>query len=153
MQRALITGAAGFIGCHLVEALHHAGVEVIGIDNERSGDWKRVQVPCTRVDADLAECSTADLEQLCANVDVVFHLAAEKYNSSKVSPQQIIDVNISATRRLFDAAGRTGRAKVVFTSSLYAYGSLGPETMQEADVPAPTTTYGMSKVAGERGHP
>ena len=39
--------------------------------------------------------------------------------------------------------------KVVFTSSLYAYGSLGPEPMKETDVPAPTTMYGLSKVAGE----
>ncbi len=149
MQRALVTGAAGFIGCHLVEALHRAGVDVVGIDNERSGDWQRLQAPCEQVRRDLAEISPAELTELCAGVDVVFHLAAEKYNSSKVSPQKIIDVNISATNRLFDAAGRGGRAKVVFTSSLYAYGSLGPEWMRETDVPTPTTTYGVSKLAGE----
>ena len=41
-------------------------------------------------------------------------------------PQKIVDVNIAATQRLFDAAGRSGAGKVLFTSSLYAYGSLGP---------------------------
>jgi UDP-glucose 4-epimerase len=146
---ALVTGAAGFIGCHLVEALHVAGIDVVGIDNERSGDWKRVHAPCSQVHRDLADLSEFELADLCRDVDVVFHLAAEKHNSAEATPQKIIDVNISATRRLFDAAGRAQRPKVVFASSLYAYGSMGPEPMRETDVPAPTTTYGMSKLAGE----
>jgi UDP-glucose 4-epimerase len=58
-------------------------------------------------------------------------------------------VNISATRRLFEAAARVETPKVVFASSLYAYGSMGPEPMHEHDLPAPTTVYGMSKLAGE----
>jgi UDP-glucose 4-epimerase len=149
VQRALVTGAAGFIGCHLVEALTAAGVEVIGLDNERSGDWRHVQAPCRRVERDLADLSSDELADLCRDVDVVFHLAAEKHNSAKATPQRIIDVNISATRRLFDAAGRAGCPKVVFTSSLYAYGSMGPQPMREDDVPAPATVYGTSKLAGE----
>jgi UDP-glucose 4-epimerase len=84
-----------------------------------------------------------------AGADVCFHLAAEKYNSSRATPQRIIDVNISATQRLLEAAVRAGVSKVVFTSSLYAYGSLGPQPMSERDLPVPTTVYGMSKLAGE----
>lgn len=150
MQRALVTGAAGFIGCHLVEALAAAGTEVVGLDNERSGDWSRVQAPCEQIRRDLADLSPDDLVSLCGDVDVVFHLAAEKHNSAKATPQRIIDVNISATNRLFDAAGRVGRPKVVFASSLYAYGSMGPLPMRENDVPAPVTMYGVSKLAGEQ---
>ncbi len=149
VARALVTGAAGFIGCHLVEALAASGTEVVGLDDGRTGDWDRIQAPCRRVERDLADCSVAELADLCAGVDVVFHLAAEKHNSAKDSPQRIIDVNVSATSRLFDAAGRAARPKVVFTSSLYAYGSMGPDTMRETDVPAPSTTYGVSKLAGE----
>jgi UDP-glucose 4-epimerase len=149
-QRALVTGAAGFIGCHLVEALAAAGTEVVGLDNERSGDWSRVQVPCEQIRRDLADLSPDDLVTLCGDVDVVFHLAAEKHNSAKATSQRIIDVNISATNRLFEAAGRVGRAKVVFASSLYAYGSMGPLPMRENDVAAPVTMYGVSKLAGEQ---
>jgi UDP-glucose 4-epimerase len=149
LERALVTGAAGFIGCHLVEALTARGADVVGIDNERSGDWRRLDAPCRRVDRDLADLSADELVELCRGVDVVFHLAAEKYNSAKGTPQRVIDVNISATRRLFDAAGRAGCSKVIFTSSLYAYGSMGPQPMRETDVPAPATMYGMSKLAGE----
>ena len=148
--RVLVTGAAGFIGCHLVEALAAAGVEVVGLDNERSGDWSRVQAPCEQIRRDLADLSPDDLVALCSGVDVVFHLAAEKHNSARATPQRIIDVNISATNRLFDAAGRAGCPKVVFASSLYAYGSIGPLPMRETDIPAPVTMYGMSKLAGEQ---
>jgi UDP-glucose 4-epimerase len=149
VKQALVTGAAGFIGCHLVEALHAAGCDVVGIDDERSGDWRRVQAPCTQVRRDIADLTPAELAELCSDVDVVFHLAAEKHNSAKATPQKIIDVNISATRRLFDAAAQARRPKVVFASSLYAYGSMGPEPMRETDLPTPTTMYGVSKVAGE----
>jgi UDP-glucose 4-epimerase len=150
VNRALVTGAAGFIGCHLVEALSAGGTEVVGLDNERSGDWSRVQAPCQRVSRDLAELTPEELVDLCTGVDVVFHLAAEKHNSAKATPQRIVDVNVRATSRLFDAVGTAGCPKVVFTSSLYAYGSMGPRVMREGDVPAPGTEYGKSKLAGEQ---
>ncbi len=149
IRSALVTGAAGFIGCHLVEALHAVGVEVIGIDDERSGDWARLRVPCVQVRRDLCGMSSSELTDACRDVDTVFHLAAEKHNQAKEDPQRIIDVNILATYRLFEAAARADRPKVVFTSSLYAYGSMGPASMCERDAPAPRTVYGMSKVAGE----
>jgi UDP-glucose 4-epimerase len=147
--RAVVTGAAGFIGSHLAARLAESGREVIGIDNERSGDWSRVTFPCTRVERDLVDMTVDDLVGVMDGADVCFHLAAEKYNSSSSTPQRVIDVNISATQRLVDAAARAGVRKVVFTSSLYAYGSMGPDPMSETDVPAPTTAYGMSKIAGE----
>lgn len=150
MERALVTGAAGFIGCHLVEALSAAGTEVVGLDNERSGDWSRVQAPCQRVSRDLAELTPDELVDLCTGVDVVFHLAAEKHNSAKATPERIREVNGRATSRLFDAAGVAGCPKVVFTSSLYAYGSMGPHVMREGDLPAPGTEYGKSKLGGEQ---
>jgi len=144
----VVTGAAGFIGSYLTTRLLADGHDVIGIDNERSGDWSRVPDDCRRVERDLAAMTTNEFAEHLDGVELCFHLAAEKYNSSKTTPQRVIDVNIGATQRLVDAAGRTG-TKVVFTSSLYAYGSMGPGPMAETDLPRPTTTYGMSKVAGE----
>jgi UDP-glucose 4-epimerase len=147
--RAVVTGAAGFIGSHLVARLVDLGWQVIGIDNQRSGDWSRVSVPCIRVEQDLATMNLDDLVAAMMGADVCFHLAAEKHNSPRTTPQRTIDVNISATRLLLEAAALAGVSKIVFASSLYAYGSLGPAPMSEHDLPMPTTTYGMSKLAGE----
>ena len=149
-RAAVVTGAAGFIGLHLVHRLGELGVgRIVGIDNERSGDWSRVPEACERVHRDLADMGVDELAATLSGCDVLFHLAAEKYNSSKSTPQKVYDVNVSATRRLFEAAARAGVARVVFTSSLYAYGSLGPAPMHETDLPRPRTDYGISKLAGE----
>ncbi|CAB4783196.1 unannotated protein [freshwater metagenome] len=59
-----------------------------------------------------------------------------------------MQVNVIATERLFHAAVNAKLNRVVFTSSLYAYGSLGPESMCETDLASPTTLYGSSKLMG-----
>jgi UDP-glucose 4-epimerase len=146
---AVVTGAAGFIGCHLTSRLVNEGWTVRGLDNERSGDWRRVEVPVERVERDLTALSGEELMSLCDGASAVFHLAAEKHKSSGATPERTIEVNVLATQRLFDAAARAHVRKIVFTSSLYAYGGRGPAAMAEEDLPAPTTVYGTSKVAGE----
>jgi UDP-glucose 4-epimerase len=146
---AVVTGAAGFIGCNLAARLVEQGWAVKALDNERSGDWRRLTVPVERVERDLASLTSDEMLSLCDGAEALFHLAAEKHNSSNATPQQTIEVNVLATQRLFDAAANAGVRKVVFTSSLYAYGSRGHDSMAEDDLPAPTTVYGASKVAGE----
>jgi UDP-glucose 4-epimerase len=146
---ALVTGAAGFIGSHLVERLVGDGWSVRGLDDGRTGDWDRVKVPVDRLDSSLEMMSSDDLRVACGGVSLLFHLAAEKHNTPGVTADRTVAVNIAATARLFDAAGAEGVAKIVFASSLYAYGSLGPRVMSESDIPAPQTVYGVSKLAGE----
>lgn len=148
-RTALVTGAAGFIGSHLCTSLIEQGVIVIGMDNSRSGDWTRVGAEVIRDQRDVGELTLSDWRQRLDGVDQVFHLAAEKYNSSKSSPEQVIRTNVSATTTLAEAAGQTGVSHIVFTSSLYAYGFRGPADMVETDVPTPDTYYGVSKLAGE----
>ncbi len=119
------------------------------MDNERSGDWTRVDPRVARDARSLTDLSEGDVAELGSGFDVLFHLAAEKYNSSLATPDRVVAVNVDATMRLFRGAAMGGVSRIVFTSSLYAYGSHGPAAMSELDVPTPRTLYGMSKVAGE----
>lgn len=147
-MRVAVTGIAGFIGSHLAHDLT-ADHDVIGFDNCRSGDWSRVPRAAQTHDLDITTPAIDDWADLLAGTQVLFHLAAEKYNSSLSTPQRVIDTNISATARMLQGAARAGVRRVVFTSSLYAYGSLGPDPMREDQPLTPTTYYGMSKAAGE----
>jgi UDP-glucose 4-epimerase len=150
IQKALVTGAAGFIGSHLCHRLIKDGVpSVIGIDNLRSGDWSRTPIEVQQMEQDIGEFTTENWKILLDGVDVVFHLAAEKYNSSRSTPEKLLRANVLATERLMRAAALAGVARVVFTSSLYAYGSMGPSVMCEQDVAEPSTLYGASKLMGE----
>ncbi len=139
----LVTGGAGFIGTHLCRRLRADGARVTAID---SGKY-------AHADAEVVQFTlgTDAIERLPLDgVDGVFHLAAEKHNQSLATPDALFAANINGTYQLFAAAARAGVRKVVFSSSLYAYGRLQGEPMDEADVPAPSTLYGITKLAGER---
>lgn len=149
-KNVLVTGAAGFIGSHLCARLAtQQDVRITGIDNLRSGSLSRIPEQVNHLNCDISEISQAEWSDLLTDVDIVYHLAAEKYNASKSSPERLLLTNINATQRLARAAALANVGRVVFTSSLYSYGSLGPKTMDEKDVPQPSTLYGASKLMGE----
>lgn len=148
-RRAMVTGAAGFIGARLADRLASDGWEVLGIDSGRTGDWSRQTLSINRWDVDICDVDTETWTEALEDIDVVFHLAAEKYNSSRSTPARVIETNVTATERLLRGAGLATVRKIVFSSSLYAYGNLGPEPMAEGDPLRPVTVYGVSKVAGE----
>lgn len=148
----LVTGGAGFIGSHLVGALLSGGARrVVVLDSLRTGRWENTADDdrIERITADLAELSNEDLLRALTGVGYLFHLAAEKHNQSMDMPERVLEVNVAATFRLFQAAARAGVAKVVFTSSLYAAGRMSLPPMREDDLPEARTVYGISKLAGE----
>ena len=147
-RRYIVTGAAGFIGSHLSEALLAAGHEVVGLDcftdyydrslkeeNARNIDVRRL---------DLAE-DPLDF----SSFDGVFHLAAQPGVRSfgDVFPNYLRR-NIHASQRLFEAAARDG-VRVVFASSSSIYGAAESYPTPETAVPAPLSPYGISKLAVE----
>lgn len=149
-NKAVVTGAAGFIGGHLCNRLKSDGVKkIIGVDSLRSGDWSRTPEMVQRIEKDIADVSNDEWDEYLRDTDVVFHLAAEKYNSSKSTPDKLLEANVFATEHLFRAIAKNKVSRTVFTSSLYAYGSMGPKTMQESDIAEPRTLYGASKLMGE----
>ena len=149
----VVTGGAGFIGSHLVEQLVERGAtKVIVLDSLRYGDRANLAglgavvevVPHT-----LGTDEPTHLADIITGADYLFHLAAEKHNQSKDAPSSVLRANIEGTQQLFEAAGKAGVKRVVYASSLYAYGRMFGPPFVEDELPAPRTVYGVSKLAGE----
>jgi UDP-glucose 4-epimerase len=149
-ERALVTGGAGFIGSHLVDALLAEGRRVTVVDDLSSGDATRVAGK-----ADLRRVDIVDRPALDAVVEevapqAIFHLAAQSSVTVSVKdPSRDCAVNVQGTLNVLEAAGRH-RAPVVFTSTGGAlYGDQAPIPTPEDRIPAPLSPYGASKWAGE----
>ena len=147
--KIVVTGAAGFIGSALSNLLIK-DYDVIAIDNLASGSWARLDPSIRRIEMDLDSASVDDLRGVFTGAEKICHLAAVKLNNPGHNSDQMLRTNILATRNIFEAAGLSNIGKVLFTSSLYAYGSMGPAKMLEEDIPFPTTLYGMTKLIGEQ---
>lgn len=159
MTRALVTGAAGFIGSHLSERLLREGAQVIGVDCFTpfyEGSIKRANLEGLLetqgfefVDADLSE---DPLEELLAGVDVVYHLAAQAGVRTSFGDgfRTYVRHNVLATQRLLDAVADMPLQAFVYASSSSVYGN--PERMPSRldDTPRPRSPYGMTKVATEQ---
>jgi UDP-glucose 4-epimerase len=149
-NRAIVTGGAGFIGSHLVDALLAEGRQVTVIDDLSSGDAARVAP-----EADLVELDIVDLDALADSVAraeprAIFHLAAQASVVVSVErPARDCEVNVKGTLGIVEAARRCN-APVVFTSTGGAlYGDGAPRPTPEDTIPAPLSPYGASKWAGE----
>jgi UDP-glucose 4-epimerase len=147
---AIVTGGAGFIGSHLVDALLADGYGVTVIDDLSSGKAERVAK-----DAELRELDIADFATLAAVVKevrprAIFHLAAQASVVASVEdPGRDCEVNVKGTLNVVEAAGRCG-APVVFTSTGGAlYGDEAPMPTAEDRMPSPLSPYGASKWAAE----
>jgi UDP-glucose 4-epimerase len=146
--RTLVTGGAGFIGSHLVDALLARGDEVVVVDSLATGKRQRV---ASGADLRVRDVR-APLDDLFAEFEpeAVLHLAAQAdVRVSVSSPVEDAETNVIGTIRLLDAARRHGSAQVVFSSTGGAiYGECdGPAS--ESRPPEPLSPYGTAKLAGE----
>jgi UDP-glucose 4-epimerase len=147
-MRAIVTGGAGFIGSHLVDALLARGDQVHVVDNLSTGSRENLASAATLHELDIRD---AALEQLVARLkpEVVFHLAAQADVGTSVErPAFDADVNVVGTVRVLEAARASG-ARVVFTSSGGAIYGECERPAREDDEPQPLSPYAASKFAGE----
>jgi UDP-glucose 4-epimerase len=147
-MQALVTGGAGFIGSHLVDALLARGDHVHIVDNLSTGSRKNLASTAELHELDIRDES---LEQLTGQLrpEVVFHLAAQADVGTSVErPAFDADVNVVGTVRVLEAA-RGCEARVVFVSTGGAIYGECERPAREDDPPAPGSPYAASKLAGE----
>jgi UDP-glucuronate 4-epimerase len=146
--RYVVTGAAGFIGSHLAEALGAAGHEVVGIDCFTDYyDPALKQQNARGLDVRRLDLSEDELD--FTRFDGVFHLAAQPGVRSfgDVFPLYVRH-NVLATQRVFEAAAAAG-TRVVFASSSSVYGEAERYPTPEDTPPRPLSPYGITKLTGE----
>jgi nucleoside-diphosphate-sugar epimerase len=148
-MKALVTGAAGFIGSHLAEALDAAGHDVVGLDcftDYYDPDLKEENAAALDVlRLDLAE-DPLDL----SGYDCVYHLAGQPGTRSFGDVFELyVRRNLLATQRLFEAAATAG-VRVVLASSSSVYGDAERYPTPEDTELRPISPYGITKLACER---
>ena len=147
---AVVTGGAGFIGSHLVDALIGDGTEVTVVDDLSSGSERQVADAATLEVVDIADRPALDAVVDAVRPSAVYHVAAQSSVTASVAdPGRDCAVNVQGTLNVLEAATRH-RAPVVFTSTGGAlYGNEAPIPTTEDRLPAPVAPYGASKWAGE----
>jgi UDP-glucuronate 4-epimerase len=147
-MRYCVTGAAGFIGSHLAEALLARGDQVVGIDSFTDFYDPAIKEENAR-GLDVERLDLARDELSFAGFDGVFHLAGQPGVRSfgDVFPLYV-ERNVLASQRVFEAASRDG-VRVVFASSSSVYGEAERYPTSEDAVPAPISPYGITKLTCE----
>ena len=149
----VVTGGAGFIGSHLVDALVARGDRVTVIDNLSTGSEANLAAhlasgSITLVRADLLE---SGWEGHLKGADMVFHLAADPdVRQSAISPERQVQQNIVATTRVLEAMRHHGVRNLAFTSTSTVYGEASVIPTPEEYTPMePISVYGATKLACE----
>ena len=151
MARYLVTGAAGFIGSNLVEALLERGESPRGLDNFGTGKRENLD----ELDSfDLIEGDVRDLatcRRACAGMDYVLHEAALGSVSRSVEdPLTSNECNVTGTLNMLVAARDAGVKRFVFAGSSSAYGDTPTLPKVETMTPRPRSPYAITKLMGEK---
>lgn len=157
-MRAIVTGAAGFIGSHLCERLLREGFEVIGIDcfaDYYSPERKRRHIESLLgsdsfrlIEENIID---TDMDKLLDGVDVVFHLAAQAGVRSSWGKEfsHYTESNILATQKVLEALKERKDVKLIHSSSSSVYGETLELPMKEEHPLRPVSPYGATKLAAE----
>jgi UDP-glucose 4-epimerase len=149
-MKYVVTGGAGFIGSHIVEAIAGSH-EVVVIDNYSSGKQENLSTFSDNIDQ--IKGSITDLPLLrdaCSGADGIFHLAAIASVARSVDdPVATHETNLTGTLNVLLAARDCGVKKVVFSSSSAVYGDEPTLPKRESMHPVPLSPYAVSKLSGE----
>ena len=147
--KSLVTGGAGFIGSHVVNALVEAGHDVVVLDDLSGGFRDNVNPRACLVEGSVSDFSLVDKLYSAQRFDYIFHLAAYAAEGlSHFIRRFNYTNNLIGSVNLINAAVRYGCRCFVFTSSIAVYGS-GQVPMTEDMIPEPEDPYGIAKYAVE----
>jgi UDP-glucose 4-epimerase len=154
VRRAFVTGAAGFIGSHLVDRLLAAKIEVVGYDDFSTGvpeflEKAQANPAFTLVKGDVLD--QRRLTEAMSASDFVFHFAANAdVRFGLEHPRKDLEQNTVATFNVLEAMRANGVKQIAFASTGSIYGEAGiVPTPEDAPFPLQTSMYGASKLAGE----
>ncbi len=146
-MKFLVTGGAGFIGSHLIDALVKRG-DVVAFDNFSSG--RKEFLSGTKVDIIRGEIRNLnEIMEACKEVDVVYHYAADPdVRRSFSKPLENFAIDALGTVNVLEACRLNDVKQIVFASSSVVYGNAKIPTPEEAPI-APVSNYGAAKAASE----
>jgi UDP-glucose 4-epimerase len=155
VKRAIVTGAAGFIGSHLVDRLIAEGWAVDGVDNFATGMREFLSGALTSNNFHLHERDLKDPLALrgivSAETDCVFHLAANAdIKEGLAHPRRDLEENTLVTSHVLEAMRQAGASRIIFSSTGSVYGDCRVQpTPEDAPFPVQNSLYAASKLAGE----
>jgi len=153
-MKCIVTGAAGFIGSHLVDALLADGHEVIGVDDLSTGREKNLLQASANPAFRLVKADIRFLDKMslgCETADWFFHLAGRAdLVPSIVNPEDYFQVNVEGTFRALQLARVLGVGRFLYTASSTCYGIPDRYPTPESAVCMPEHPYALTKYLGEQ---
>jgi UDP-glucose 4-epimerase len=147
-KRAVVTGGAGFIGSHVVDALIEKGFDVAIIDSLVAGKKERVHPRAELHELDIRDFDA--IAPLFQEGDYVFHLAAlPSVPYSIAHPEETNEINIGGALSVIKAARRAGVKRIIYSASSAVYGNNEASPLTEDLLPEPVNPYGIQKYAVE----
>jgi len=151
MKKFLVTGGAGFIGSHIVEALVRRGCYVRVLDNFSSGKINNIRAVLGKIELVRGDIrSLATCKKATRGIDFVLHQAAlRSVPKSMLNPAEYNEVNIQGTLNMLEASLESKVKSFVFASSSSVYGEVKTFPEKEDFLPGPISPYAVTKLAGE----
>ncbi len=151
MKRVLVTGGAGFIGGHLAHGLVRDGHAVTVLDSLATGKRENVPEAAVFVEGDVRERDTVEAVFSAARFDAVCHVAGQaSISRSFASPEDDLDTNVLGTLNAIRSCLVHQVPRLVYASSMTAYGQPSVVPTPESAACLPVSYYGVTKLAGER---
>ncbi len=151
---AVVTGAAGFIGSHMVDLLLDQGYQVRGLDNLSSGQWENLEhrKNDSELSVETIEMQSIQAEHLAfKDADYIFHFAGMgDIVPSIEQPIDYVSANVMGTVHVLEAARQTALKKFVYAASSSCYGLTTEHPTDESCVISPQYPYALSKYLGEQ---